>query len=132
MANVTNPHNGAFGSTVITKMTAVSYQPVSVPPQPVLSDDNSVEIHGRSAHVAHTGTITMVDKVAADLLVAQAGPRVFSFDGEEADAATVSQYSFAGCFFSAVGESVTLGGASGNQLSFAAKALTRTAAQSHT
>jgi hypothetical protein len=131
MANVTNPHNGQFGSVAVTKLAAVSWQPGEGGPRAVLSDDADVQIHQRSAHDVHNGTITMADKLAADILVGQAGPRDFSFDGEEADGITVGQFSFASCSFSRASDTVSLNASSSNQLSFVAKALSFTPAQAH-
>ena len=124
--SVINPHNGAFGSATILGLTGVSWQALAVAPQAVLADDASVAIHGKSAHVAHSGSITLADPASAKLLAAQAGPRDFSFDASESDAATVASYSFADCEFSQPSEGMGLGQPASCTLSWSGKALTVT------
>lgn len=120
------PHNGAFGSTTILGMVSVNFAPVNRDPLVVLADDAEVAIHGKSVHVAHTGTVTMVDRTGAESLANQAGPATFTFDCEASDGAADVSYSFAACKFGEVTESVALNTPGTCTISFAAKALTVT------
>lgn len=123
--SVINPHNGAYGSTTsLTGIVRIDWQSVALPPTVVIADDSSAAVHGKSSHAAHTGMVTMVDPTSARLLAAQAGPRVFSFDAEESDAAADASYSFAGCEFGQPGESLGVGQPSNLSIPFAALGLT--------
>ena len=104
-----NPHTVAYGSTSLVGVTNITYAPVSLPPQPVIADDNSVAIHARSAHDAYTGTITLSDPTEARRLADQAGPATFSFNVEASDGGADKSYSFAGAEFSVQSEDVGTG-----------------------
>lgn len=121
-----NPHDVAYGSTTVLGVTHISYAPVSLPPQAVIADDNSVAIHPRSAHDAYNGTITLNDPTEARSLAAQVGPATFSFNVEASDGGADKSYSFAGAEFSAQDESVGTGRPAGCTLSWSGKALTVT------